>query len=243
MICLQNIICTRTDIQKLRRIFAFFFFWRPGSEQTCRDNLFRSVNFVRLSLTRLFLSQQVSRLIFCVIKNIRFLGPTFVPCRLSWFSRVKRKEVWYLDIYMVLPIHLNMCVFSLEYSTAVSRKKLLKNLRGILFPPSLKRFFLSKWLWQEVLCKDKKISIPPCVKRFSFKLPTGTLPVQARLKECGMLGPWSSDCKLCKTLETIDNRFINCWDAFHFCGVLKRTIKKELNKTPQTFHFVPICGR
>lgn len=113
--------------------------------------------------------------------------------------------------------------FSLEYFTIVSRRKLLKDLRDLLFPAPLYRSLFSERSGQDVLCRVKKMPIPPCIKRFFFKLHTGTLPIKARMKECGIFVAYSIDCSLCKVPETIDHVFIYCWDAFLFWDVLKRT--------------------
>ncbi|CAN7937700.1 unnamed protein product [Ixodes hexagonus] len=52
--------------------------------------------------------------------------------------------------------------------------------------------------------------------------------------------PWTTNCLLCKTPETIEHVFIYCWDALLFWDVLQRTLKKDLEITSQSIRFLPI---
>lgn len=78
------------------------------------------------------------------------------------------------------------------------------------------------------------------VKTFFFNLHSSTLPVKAWMEEKGMFLPWSADCLLWKTRETVDHVFIQCWDTIFFRDMLKRTVKKELYITLHSIRFLPL---
>lgn len=242
---MQIIHCSRVNIQRLHRLFALFI-WRSGSEPMRRGNLFRSVASGGLGLTHLFVSQVVSRFLFLRDQQHPFLRsvlqtklaghvPNFIvsthedePGRPFGFL----KEV--VESFRFLSVR-----FSIEYLSSVTRKKLLEDLRESLFPEPLYRSLYCKGPGKDVLCRVKKMCIPPFIKTFFFKLHSSTLPVKAWMHERGIFVPWNINCHLCKQPETIEHVFIECWDARFFWDVLKRTVKKELYITPYTIRFIP----
>lgn len=75
-------------------------------------------------------------------------------------------------------------------------------------------------------------------KTFFFKLHSGTLPVKQWLADKGIDVPWTTNCLLCKTPETIEHVFIHCWDAVFHWDILQRTLKKELPITSHGIRFL-----
>lgn len=51
--------------------------------------------------------------------------------------------------------------------------------------------------------------------------------------------PCSLKCTLCSQPETTFHRFIHCHDAFVFCDILKRTIRKSFPITAHGIRFLP----
>ncbi|CAN7999616.1 unnamed protein product [Ixodes hexagonus] len=130
--------------------------------------------------------------------------------------------------------------FSMEYLGSVTKKKLSRDLAELLFPAPLYRSLYSLCPGQDVLCRVKRMCVPPAVKSFFFKLHSHTLPVKPWLREKGMFVPWSVDCLLCKTPETIEHVFIYCWDAVFFWDILQRTLKKDILLTAETIRYLPV---
>lgn len=93
---------------------------------------------------------------------------------------------------------------------------------------------------QDVLCRVKNMAVPACMKKFFFKLHSGTLLVKTWMAEKGLLVPWTTISLLCKKPETIDHVFLDCWDAVFFWDVLQRTLEKDLSVTPYGIRFIPV---
>lgn len=51
-----------------------------------------------------------------------------------------------------------------------------------------------------------------------------------------------TDGRLCKIPETVEQVFINCWDAVFHCDLLKSTLKKELPISPQGIRYWPVVN-
>ncbi|XP_072143064.1 uncharacterized protein [Dermacentor andersoni] len=83
------------------------------------------------------------------------------------------------------------------------------------------------------------MSVPPGVKTFFFKLHSETLPIKTWLNSRGCFVPWSTNCRLCPRVDTIDHCFIDCRDAVFFRDILQRTLKKDIDMTPYTIRFLP----
>lgn len=243
---LQVLHCTRANIQKIHRVFARFV-WRSGSEPMRRDNLFRSVKSGGLGLTHLFIRQLITRFLFLRDQTHPFLRaviqthlgnhlPSFLVTSYDDYTIHPKgflKEV--TDAFRFLSVR-----FSHEYLASVTKKKLSSDLIAVLFPEPLYRSIYSTGPGQDVLCRVRKMCVPPSVKTFFFKLHSGTLPVKTWMHKRGIFVPWSVNCILCKSPESIDHVFIYCWDAVFFWDVLKRTLKKELYITEHSIRFLPI---
>ncbi|MDD9361339.1 MAG: reverse transcriptase domain-containing protein, partial [Anaplasma sp.] len=243
---LQVLACNRISIQKFHRVFATFI-WKSSWERMRRDNLFRRVKSGGLGLTHLFVRKLVSRFFFLRDQNHPFLRTVIqiklantLPAMLvtsdcgeplSLFGFLKEVK----DAALFLQAR-----FSLEYLGSVKKKKLSRDLVEILFPAPLYRSVYGHCPGQNVLCRVKKMCVPPTVKSFFFKLHSGTLPVKPWLREKGLFVPWSVDCFLCKTPETIEHIFIYCWDAVFLWDILQRTLKKDLVITHETIRFLPV---
>lgn len=243
---LQVLACSRTNVQKFHRVFATFI-WGSSWERMRRDNLFRRVKSGGLGLTHLFVRQLVSRFCFLRDQNHPFLR-SVIQVRLANIlttvlvtsdNTVPRTLFGFLKEVKDATLFLQ-ARFSMEYLGNVSKKKLTRDLVEILFPVPLYRSFYSQCPGQDVLCRVKKMCVPPVVKSFFFKLHSNTLPVKPWLKEKGIFVPWSVDCLLCKKPETIEHVFIYCWDAVFFWDVLQRTLKKDLTITSETIRYLPV---
>lgn len=242
---LQVLHCARPHIQKIHRIFATFI-WNSSSEPMRRDNLFRGVCSGGLSLTHLFIRQIVTR--FCFLRDLRqpFLRvfvqrklashlPFFVvsteccePPKLFGYW----KEV--VDALLFLKVR-----FSMEYLSSVSKRHLVRDLVDCLFPEPLYRSLYADGPGQDVLCRVRKMCVPPRVKSFFYRLHTETLPVKTWMRRRGLFVPWTDNCRLCKTPETIEHVFIYCHDAIFFWDILQRTLKKDLYITPHSIRYLP----
>lgn len=215
----------------------------------CAKKYFSLCQSGGLRLSQLFLRQLVNRFIFLreqkdpflrtvIQTRLRSALPGFVVTTTVDISPCLRgylKEV--VDAYRFLTTR-----FSLEYLSVVSRKKLSKDLKDLLFPVPLYRSVYSAGPGQNVLKRVKRMLVPAYTKTFFFKLHSQTLPVKAWLSERNIPVPWSDNCFLCKKTETIEHVFIECWDAVFFWDVLQRTIKKDLPLTPQGIRFLPMEG-
>lgn len=238
--------CARTNVQKFHRVFATSL-WKSSWEKMKRDNLFRRVKDGGVGLSHLFVRQLVSRFAFLRYQTHPFIR-TIIQTKLAsslpavivssnhdenthLFGFLKEVR----DAALFLQAR-----FSIEYLSTVTRKKLSQDLIEVLFPPPLYRSLYSDRPGQDVLCRVKKMCVPPAVKSFFFKLHSNTLPVKTWLRDRGIFVPWSVNCILCKQPETVEHVFILCWDAVFFWDVLQRTLKKELCVTPHTIRYLPI---
>lgn len=243
---LQVLACGRTNIQKFHRVFATFV-WKSCWERMRRDNLFRRVKFGGLGLTHLFVRQLVSRFMFLRDQNHPFLRATVQMKLANSLTSVlvtsdctePRSLFGFLKEVKDATLFLQTR-FSMDYLGTVTKKKLARDLVELLFPAPMYRSLYNQCPGQDVLCRVKKMCIPPVVKSFFFKLHSETLPVKPWLQEKGIFVPWSVDCLLCKKPETIEHVFIDCWDALFFWDVLQRTLKKDLCITRETIRFLPV---
>ncbi|XP_040064811.1 uncharacterized protein LOC120838808 [Ixodes scapularis] len=212
-----------------------------------RDNLFRSIEAGGLGLTHLFVRKIVSRFMFLRTSSHPFIR-TFLQTHLmdllpdlvvsSDHVAMPRpfgflKEV--VEAFEFLKVR-----FSLDYLFTVSRKELYHNLIDSLFPEPLYRSHYPNSTDQDVLKRVRRMRVPPTAKTFFFKLHTNTLPVKPWLRDKGIFVPWSVNCRLCNTPETIEHCFIFCTDAYLFWDVLQRTIKKDLYINAYSIRFLPV---
>ncbi|CAN7936962.1 unnamed protein product [Ixodes hexagonus] len=218
---------------ELHRVFAVFV-WASSWERTSRTNLFRRVRCGALPLTHLFIRQGVNRFIFLCDQTDPFLR-TFLQVQLSGALpdfvvlcsdgvtgplSAYLKEV--VGAYRFLATR-----FSLEYLSTVSRKHLTKDLIDMSFsppPPPLYRTLYSAFPGKYVLCRVKRMLVPPNTETFCFKLHSRTLPVKTWLHEKGIFVPWTVNCFLCKQPESIEHVFLDCYDAVFYWDVLQRTL-------------------
>ncbi|XP_040061752.2 uncharacterized protein LOC120836770 [Ixodes scapularis] len=243
---LQVIHCARGHLQRFHRIFATFI-WDSSWEPMRRDNLFRSIEAGGLGLTHLFVRKIVSRFMFLRTSSHPFIR-TFLQTHLmdllpdlvvsSDHVAMPRpfgflKEV--VEAFEFLKVR-----FSLDYLFTVSRKELYHNLIDSLFPDPLYRSHYPNSTDQDVLKRVRRMRVPPTAKTFFFKLHTNTLPVKPWLRDKGIFVPWSVNCRLCNTPETIEHCFIFCTDAYLFWDVLQRTIKKDLYINTYSIRFLPV---
>ncbi|XP_040078971.1 uncharacterized protein LOC120850515, partial [Ixodes scapularis] len=214
-----------------------------------RDNLFCRVSDGGLGLPHLFIRQLVSRFLFLRDQKHPFLREV-IQDRLAYYlpdfivSTVGDQTcllVGYLkevvDAFQFLSVR-----FSKEYLVTVSRKKLTRDLVKTLFPMPIYRSMFSNVSQRDVLRRVKKMPIPPAAKTFFFKLHCYVLPTKVWLREKGIFVPWSTNCTLCKTPETIEHIFIHCWDAIFFWDILQRTLKKDIDITPYSIRFLPVSS-
>nr|XP_037282311.1 uncharacterized protein LOC119175479 [Rhipicephalus microplus] len=241
---MQVICMSRVNVQKFHRIFAVFV-WKSPWERTSRSNLFQSVSNGGLGLCHLFIRQVVSRFIFLRDQRNKFLQ-TVIKVRLS--SRIPDFVVStdsgmcrYVSGFLrevIQSFEFLKVRFSLEYLATVKRKKLYRDLRDVLLPTPLYRSMFNGGPGQDVLKRVKKMKVKAGAKTFFFKLHSGTLPVKQWLADKGIDVPWTTNCLLCKTPETIDHVFIHCWDAVFHWDILQRTLKKDLPITSHGIRFL-----
>lgn len=225
------------------------FIWGSSWERTSRTNLFRSVRCGGLGLAHLFVRQLVSRFNFLRDQSDPFLS-TVINVRLqrhlpefivSSTQCMGRSVSGYLR-EVILPFRFLSVRFSREYLSTVMRKRLYGDLVETMMPVPLYQANYIGTAGQDVLRRVKKMPVKPSVKSFFFKLHTNTLAVKTWLHEKGLFVPWDTDCRLCKTPETVEHVFINCWDAVFHWDVLKRTLKKELPISPHGIRYLPVVN-
>lgn len=122
----------------------------------------------------------------------------------------------------------------------MTRKRLSRDLLDCLFPIPLYRSMYQDSADRDVLCRVKRMLVRGSVKTFCFKLHTDTLPVKAWLIGKRMSVPWGENCCLCKTSETVEHVFLDCWDAILFWDVLQRTLEKDLPLTARGIRFLSV---
>ncbi|XP_077552822.1 uncharacterized protein LOC144167430 [Haemaphysalis longicornis] len=242
---LQVLYMTRVHVQKLHRVFAVFI-WGSTWERTSRTNLFRSVRCGGLGLVHLFVRQVVSRFVFLRDQSNDFLR-TMIQLRLcdslpdfvvsSYVTRGTTARGYLREV--VLAYQFLKARFSIEYLSAVTRKRLYKDLIDVTMPVPLYRSLHCAGPGQDVLKRVKKMPVRSSTKSFFFQLHSGTLPVKPWLQEKGLFVPWGIDCIICRKPETIEHIFLDCSDAFFQWDILQRTLKKDLPITPYGIRFLP----
>ncbi|XP_042148643.1 uncharacterized protein LOC121837174 [Ixodes scapularis] len=245
MYVLQVLHCSRTNIQKIHRIFATFI-WCSTWEPIKRDNLFLPLECGGLGLCHIFVRQLVSRFFFFKNVNHDFLR-VMLQRRLSGslnyliVSTVESSQgtPWGFLKEVVDTLNFLKARFSLEYLFTVSRKALSRSIKESLFPLPLYRTRLTLEPINDVFKRVKKMGVPPSTKTFFFKLHTSTLPFKTYLEEKGIFVPWTVNCRLCNKPETIEHCFIYCNDAFLFWDVLQRTLQKDLVLNDYNLRFLP----
>ncbi|XP_077553179.1 uncharacterized protein LOC144167931 [Haemaphysalis longicornis] len=215
-------------------------------ERTSRTNLFRSVRTGGVGLTHLFLRQAVSRFIFLRDQRDHFLRtvlqvrlrdalPDFVVSadhtRGASVRGFLREVVWAFNFLKVR--------FSKDYLTAVTRKKLYKDLVDITMTTPMYRSMYSSGSGKDVLKRVKAMPVRSSVKTFFFQLHTNTLTVMPWLEEKGFFVPSGINCRVCRKPETVEHIFLDCEDAVFHWDILQRTLKKSLPVTPYGIRFLP----
>lgn len=229
---MQVIHCSRTNVQKLHRIFATFI-WASEWERCSRTNLFRRVKHGGLGLGHLFLRQLVNRFLFFrdatdsflrTVCQLRLAGalPEYVVSTQHCVGGIRG---FYKEI--VFSVRFLTVRFSREYLAAVRRKELYFALCDIVFPVPIYRSSFSGGPGSDVLKRVKRMQVMPGAKTFFFKLHSGTLPVKTFLEKKGCYLPWGTHCFICKLPETVDHVFLHCWEGVYFWDVLQRSVKKE----------------
>lgn len=242
---MQVLHCSRANVQRLHRVFAVFI-WCSTWERTSRTNLFRRVRCGGLSLAHLFLRQVVNRFLFlrdvqnpflrtvCQVRLGRVL-PEFVVT-----SCVRDGGIHGYLREVVLSARFLFSRFSFEYLATVHRKKLYRDLLDTTLPTPLYRSLYSAGPGQDVCQRVKKMTVPPYVKSFFFKLHVGVLPVKTWMIEKGLFVPWGPDCLVCKKPETVEHAFIDCWDGVFLWDVLQRTLKKDFPLDSHGIRFLAV---
>lgn len=237
--------CSRTNIQVFQRIFAVFI-WNSSFESMRRENLFRAIKDGGLGLHHLFVKQLVMRLCFykdCqhpVLRGVmQCVGCEYLP---EITVAVTGVRVVLCGFYkeVVDSLQFLLTRFSREYVFTVDRKQLAADLVAILFAQPLYRQIPEGWPGSDILKRVKKMVIKPEMKTFFFKLHTRTLPVKAWLQQKGIFVPWTTNCRYCKTPETIEHVFLHCTEAAFLWSDLRRMIGKDLNLNPHTIRFLPL---
>ena len=209
---MQVLHCSRTNVQRLHRVFAVFI-WGSEWERCSRTNLFRRVKEGGLGLAHLFVRQLVNRFLF--FRDVRdpFLR---MVCQLRLGSALPDLVVTTDSRPVTLRGYLKEVVdsvrflsvrFSLDYLASVRRKELYKDVCDMVLPVPLYRAIYSGRPGQNVLKRVKNMQVPTGVKTFFFKLHTGTLSVKTFTEELSFFTPWGSHCLICKKPETTDHVF------------------------------------
>lgn len=242
---MQVLHCSRTNVQKLHRVFAVFV-WASNWERCSRNNLFRRVKDGGVGLAHLFVRQLVNRFLF--LREVRdpFLR-TVCQLRLGRVlpDFVITTEYMTGGIFgyfkeVVASVKFLNARFSKEYLSTVARKKLYHDIVDVVFPVPMYRAMYFGRPGSDVLKRVKRMQIQPGVKSFMFRLHTGTLLVRTFMEERGLFVPWGTDCFSCKSPETIDHVFLHCWEGVYFWDVLQRTLHKDFPLDPHGIRFLAI---
>lgn len=245
---LQVLCITRTNIQRLHRVFAVFV-WGSTWERMSRSNLFLSVKSGGLGLVHLFLKQVVSRFLFLRDQSDSFVRTIIqvrmrdaLPDYIVSSSGVRRSRLRGFLREVVWSFQFLKVRFSLEYLSGVSRKQLYKDVIDICLPVPVYRSMGVAGTARNVLKRVRNMPVKASTKSFFFQLHTGTLPVKPWLQERGIFVPWDVNCVFCHRPETVEHIFLDCSDAVFHWDVLQRTLKKELPITPYGIRFLPTAN-
>lgn len=147
-----------------------------------------------------------------------------------------RVRLWGFMSEVVENFHFLSARFSSDYLSDVTKKILSRDLIDVLLPVRLYRSLYSNRPRQDVLCRVKKMCVPPAVKSFFFKHHCTTLFVKVWKRRKGIFVPVK--CTLYKNPRTVWHAFTHCWNAEFLGRCSQMNLKKELYINSHTISFL-----
>lgn len=118
--------------------------------------------------------------------------------------------------------------FSHEYLQNVKRKTLYWDTLDLITPTPMYRLFAGRAVDSDVLLRLRRYPVRTAIKNFFTRFHFEVLPVKTWLVKKGFFEPWSTNCVLCPTPETLQHVFVYCTNAELFWAELRAVLRIDL---------------
>ncbi|CAN7949974.1 unnamed protein product [Ixodes pacificus] len=118
--------------------------------------------------------------------------------------------------------------FSEEYLKKVKRKTLYWDTLDLLTPPPLYRVVDGSNVESDVFQRLRRYPVKTSTKNIFARFHFEVLPVKTWRIKKGFYEPWSTNCVLCPTPETLQHVFLYCTNAELFWAELRAVLRIDL---------------
>ncbi|CAN7981163.1 unnamed protein product [Ixodes pacificus] len=118
--------------------------------------------------------------------------------------------------------------FSEEYLKKVNRKTLYWDTLDLLTPPPLYRVVDRSNVESDVFQRLRRYPVKTSTKNFFARFHFEVLPVKTWRIKKEFYEPWSTNCVLCPTPETLQHVFLYCTNAGLFWAELQAVLRIDL---------------
>ncbi|KAM7288195.1 hypothetical protein ISCGN_028463 [Ixodes scapularis] len=236
----QAVCCPGVTAKKIHRSWATFV-WRSLWERTRRDNLFLHQESGGLGLVNIVIKLNVQRFLLfrdakepTLLSALHHLGfPYLGRWMVSTCGRTAKAAALRFYSEIAEAIQFFLALFSWDYLTTVTKRKLYWDTVAATFPPPLYRPPPVPDGAARLFRFVRRLPTPTATKDFFVRMHMDVLPVKSWLHGKGVFVPWSLNCDLCGNTETIQHVLVECsnaylfWDEMRTCFRLRSAFDVE----------------
>ncbi|KAM7293424.1 hypothetical protein ISCGN_026554 [Ixodes scapularis] len=219
----QAVCCPGVTAKKIHRSWATFV-WRSPWERTRRDNLFLHQESGGLGLVNIVIKLNVQRFLLfrdakepTLLSALHHLGfPYLGRWMVSTSGRTAKAAALRFYSEIAEAIQFFLALFSWDYLTTITKRKLYWDTVAATFPPPLYRPPPVPDGAARLFRFVRRLPAPTATKDFFVRMHMEVLPVKSWLHGKGVFVPWSLNCDLCGNTETIQHVLVECSNAYLF---------------------------
>ncbi|CAN7990959.1 unnamed protein product [Ixodes hexagonus] len=118
--------------------------------------------------------------------------------------------------------------FSDDYLKKVKKRHLYWDTIDLIMPPPLYRGMSKTVVKSDVFHRLRRYPVRTAIKNFFLRFHFEVLPVKTWLVKKGFFAPWSTNCALCPSPETLEHVFLYCTNAELFWAELRAVLKVDI---------------
>ncbi|KAM7294320.1 hypothetical protein ISCGN_023826 [Ixodes scapularis] len=219
----QAVCCPGVTAKKIHRSWATFV-WRSPWERTRRDNLFLHQESGGLGLVNIVIKLNVQRFLLfrdakepTLLSALHHLGfPYLGRWMVSTSGRTAKAAALRFYSEIAEAIQFFLALFSWDYLTTITKRKLYWDTVAATFPPPLYRPPPVPEGAARLFRFVRRLPAPTATKDFFVRMHMEVLPVKSWLHGKGVFVSWSLNCDLCGNTETIQHVLVECSNAYLF---------------------------
>ncbi|KAG0418351.1 hypothetical protein HPB47_004923 [Ixodes persulcatus] len=236
----EAVCCPGVTAKKIHRSWATFV-WRSPWERTRRDNLFLHQESGGLGLVNIIIKLNVQRFLLfrdakepTLLSALHHLGfPYLGRWMVSTSGRSAKAAELRFYSEIAEAIQFFSALFSWDYLTTVTKRKLYWDTVSATFPPPLYRPPPVPDGAARLFRFVQRLPTPTATKDFFVRMHMEVLPDKSWLHGKGVFVPWSLNCDLCGNTETIQHVLVESsnaylfWDEMRTCFRLRSAFDVE----------------